>query len=124
MRLFLFLFFMPKCKHKMNQEGFEPPTFGSGIRRAAVAPLVRHQRGRAGIEPATSRTRSENHTSRPTARILSTFFAFPFPRRTARDSHEGPRRDPGEGRKLFDSAKKKKEKKNFKKKKPTHPQKG
>ena len=27
-------------------------------------------RGRAGIEPATSRTRSENHTSRPTARRL------------------------------------------------------
>ena len=25
------------------------------------------RRGRAGIEPATSRTRSENHTSRPTA---------------------------------------------------------
>ena len=25
------------------------------------------QRGRAGIEPATSRTRSENHTTRPTA---------------------------------------------------------
>ena len=23
----------------MNQEGFEPPTFGSGIRRAAVAPF-------------------------------------------------------------------------------------
>ena len=28
-------------------------------------------RGRAGIEPATSRTRSENHTSRPTARVAS-----------------------------------------------------
>ena len=26
------------------------------------------KRGRAGIEPATSRTQSENHTSRPTAR--------------------------------------------------------
>ena len=26
-------------------------------------------RGRAGIEPATSPTRTENHTSRPTARI-------------------------------------------------------
>ena len=25
----------------MNPEGFEPPTFGSGIRRAAVAPWVR-----------------------------------------------------------------------------------
>ena len=25
--------------------------------------------GRAGIEPATSRTRSENHTSRPTAHV-------------------------------------------------------
>ena len=29
------------------------------------------RRGRAGIEPATSRTRSENHTTRPTARICS-----------------------------------------------------
>ena len=28
----------------------------------------KRQRGRAGIEPATSRTRSENHTTRPTAR--------------------------------------------------------
>ena len=27
------------------------------------------QGGRAGIEPATSRTRSENHTSRPTAQM-------------------------------------------------------
>ena len=26
-------------------------------------------RGRAGIEPATSPTRTENHTSRPTARV-------------------------------------------------------
>ena len=30
-----------------------------------------NKRGRAGIEPATSRTRSENHTSRPTARATS-----------------------------------------------------
>ena len=29
------------------------------------------QRGRAGIEPATSRTRSENHTTRPTALAVS-----------------------------------------------------
>ena len=28
-------------KKDMNPEGFEPPTFGSGIRRAAVAPWVR-----------------------------------------------------------------------------------
>ena len=28
-------------KKNMNPEGFEPPTFGSGIRRAAVAPWVR-----------------------------------------------------------------------------------
>ena len=27
--------------NEMNPEGFEPPTFGSGIRRAAVAPWVR-----------------------------------------------------------------------------------
>ena len=27
------------------------------------------RRGRAGIEPATSPTRTENHTSRPTARV-------------------------------------------------------
>ena len=26
---------------RMNPEGFEPPTFGSGIRRAAVAPWAR-----------------------------------------------------------------------------------
>ena len=30
------------CGEKiMSPEGFEPPTFGSGIRRAAVAPWVR-----------------------------------------------------------------------------------
>ena len=32
------------CKRQnsqMSPEGFEPPTFGSGIRRAAVAPWVR-----------------------------------------------------------------------------------
>ena len=29
-------------------------------------------RGRAGIEPATSRTRSENHTTRPTALAIQT----------------------------------------------------
>ena len=28
-----------------------------------------NKRGRAGIEPATSPTRTENHTSRPTARV-------------------------------------------------------
>ena len=27
----------PSCV-KLNLEGFEPPTFGSGIRRAAIAP--------------------------------------------------------------------------------------
>ena len=30
--------------------------------------MEKRQRGRAGIEPATSRTLSENHTTRPTAR--------------------------------------------------------
>ncbi len=35
------------------------------------APKNKIPRGRAGIEPATSRTRSENHTSRPTARVAS-----------------------------------------------------
>ena len=33
----------------MNPEGFEPPTFGSGIRRAAVAPWVR-----GVLEPGTT----------------------------------------------------------------------
>ena len=33
--------------------------------------IEQSKRGRAGIEPATSRTRSENHTTRPTARNKS-----------------------------------------------------
>ena len=33
----------------MNPEGFEPPTFGSGIRRAAVAPWVRGVLEPAGL---------------------------------------------------------------------------
>ena len=31
-------FFVDKKKKSMKLEGFEPPTFGSGIRRVAVAP--------------------------------------------------------------------------------------
>ena len=43
-------------------------TFACNIERSAFFGKVKNQkRGRAGIEPATSRTRSENHTSRPTA---------------------------------------------------------
>ena len=36
-------------RNDMNPEGFEPPTFGSGIRRAAVAPWVR-----GVLEPGTT----------------------------------------------------------------------
>ena len=35
----------------MNPEGFEPPTFGSGIRRAAVAPWVRGASGSGFASP-------------------------------------------------------------------------
>ena len=41
------------------------------MKKLGVLPAAQQEqngvRGRAGIEPATSRTRSENHTTRPTA---------------------------------------------------------
>ena len=33
-----FLVVLTRSKKKMKLEGFEPPTFGSGIQRAAIAP--------------------------------------------------------------------------------------
>ena len=36
--LFLFFFCKNAVKKKMKLEGFEPPTFGSGIQRATIAP--------------------------------------------------------------------------------------
>ena len=48
-------------------------TFACNIERSAFFGKVKNQkRGRAGIEPATSPTRRENHTSRPTARAVTT----------------------------------------------------
>ena len=38
----------------MNPEGFEPPTFGSGIRRAAVAPWVRGVTERGAVQVLAS----------------------------------------------------------------------
>ena len=34
---------VPETGQKLTPEGFEPPTFGSGIRRAAIAPWSRTQ---------------------------------------------------------------------------------
>lgn len=36
--LFFCIFCFGKKKKRMKLEGFEPPTFGSGIQRAAIAP--------------------------------------------------------------------------------------
>ena len=43
-------------KEHVSPEGFEPPTFGSGIRRAAVAPWA-PDLPTVGLEPTTTRLR-------------------------------------------------------------------
>ena len=51
----------------MSSEGFEPPTFGSGIRRAAVAPWARavFGPGRTFVWTAPRRTRAKNKQTPP-----------------------------------------------------------
>ena len=54
----------------MNPEGFEPPTFGSGIRRAAVAPWA-PDLPTVGLEPTTTRLRVLRSTNWARRDIIS-----------------------------------------------------
>ena len=56
----------PKMRHPGIEPG--PPRWQRGIITTRLMTLDSwHKRGQGGLEPPTSRTRSENHTSRPLA---------------------------------------------------------